>query len=242
MSQFIDLHLHLLWNVDDGCRTPEDSLSLAQTLVQLGFVEVAPSPHNRSEYADKATCLARLKELEVLLAEHRVPLKVHPNAENFFLDEGLLVNVNTEAFRPMGKTGKFMLVEAPYQTPLPHLLEIIFRLKLKQVTPVIAHPERCAEFERKGRAAQAVAAGAVLQLDFGALTGRYGRMAENLARSFLADGLYAIAATDIHSPTKAQDWLEKSFVALEKAVGAAGLKLLFSSNPRRILEGKALES
>jgi protein-tyrosine phosphatase len=240
MSGLVDLHLHLLWDVDDGCRTADDSLALAKTLVELGFTEAAPSPHNRAEYAPLATCVQRLEAVRALLATHRVPLTLYQNSENFFLDENLLVNVKTDAFRPIGDSGKYLLIEAPYQTPLPKLLDVVFRLKLKQVTPMIAHPERCLEFERKGRAEEVVAAGAVLQLDVGALIGRYGPTAESLARTFLKQGLYAVAATDAHSPTKAKEWIEKSLAALTKTVGHQQFAKLFAENPRRILAGESL--
>ena len=39
---------------------------------------------------------------------------------------------------------------------LPTLKDILFRLQVKGVTALIAHPERCMEFEQKGRAAEAV--------------------------------------------------------------------------------------
>ncbi len=239
--RWIDLHLHLLPKVDDGCQTLDDSLSLAKTLIDLGFEEAAPSPHNRPEYAPKVVCLERLAELRAALLQANIDLTLHESSENFFLDESLLAAVKTDAFRPIGSTGKYMLIEAPYQTTLPKLTDIIFRLKVKGVTPVIAHPERCAEFERKGRAAEVAATGALLQLDVGALIGRYGRTAEQLAKTFLEEDLYAIAATDAHSPVKAGEWLTKSFSALEKAVGEARVGQLMSSHPRRILQGLPIE-
>jgi protein-tyrosine phosphatase len=239
--RFIDLHLHLLPNVDDGCQTLDDSLSLAKTLLELGFSEAAPSPHNRPEYAPKAVCLERLAELRAAFVKADIDLILHENSENFFLDESLLTAVKTDAFRPIGSTGKYMLIEAPYQTTLPKLTDIVFRLKVKGITPVIAHPERCVEFERKGRAAEVTAAGALLQLDVGALIGRYGRTAEQLAKTFLDEDLYAIAATDAHSPVKAGEWLSKSFAALQKAVGETRVEQMLSVNPRCILQGLPIE-
>ena len=47
-----------------------------------------------------------------------------------------------------------MLVEAPYTTVLPTLPDIVFRLKVKGVTALIAHPERCLETQKLERARQ----------------------------------------------------------------------------------------
>lgn len=233
----VDLHLHLLPGVDDGCKTMDETLEMARVLVKLGYASAAPSPHHRPEYAPRDVALARLDEVRAEFQRAGIALSLEPNAENFFLDEALLASLPTPESRRVGPKGTFLLVEAPYTAPLPQLPDVIFRMKLKGVTPLIAHPERCYEFEKKGRAAEAVRSGAALQLDVGALIGRYGKTAQKLARSFVDEGLYAISATDLHSPLGAEKWVSESLNALEKLVGAAAFKLLTETNPRRILDG-----
>ncbi len=238
MSGLVDLHLHLLPGVDDGSRSMEDSLEMARALISLGYTQAAPSPHHRSEYAslDAALCALKLDEVKVALAAAGLGLELFPNAENFFLEESLMTSLGTKASRTLG-SGKVLLVEAPYQGPLPMLTSFIFKMKLKGVTPLIAHPERCFEFEKKGRAAELVQAGALLQLDMGALIGRYGKAAEKLARQFLEDDLYAVAATDLHSPVNAKTWVGDSLKALEKAVGSQRFTSLVASRPAALLRG-----
>jgi protein-tyrosine phosphatase len=241
VSGYVDLHCHLLWGVDDGAKTVEDSLEMARALVDVGFSTVAASPHNRPEYAPKPVAEARLAEARRAFAAAGIPLALEPNSENFFLDERLLDSIGTPSGRPLG-AGGYLLVEAPYTSPLPALTDLIFRMKLKGVTPLIAHPERCMEFERDGRAADAVQAGARLQLDVGALVGRYGPRAKKLARAFLEDGLYAVAASDLHSPVGAREWVGKSIAELRARAGEQAAQALLSANPARILAGEELES
>jgi len=216
----------------------EDSLEMARALISLGYTRAAPSPHHRSEYAslDAALCATRLEEVKAALAAAGLALELFPNAENFFLEETLMTSLGTPASRTLG-SGKVLLVEAPYQGPLPMLTSFVFKMKLKGVTPLIAHPERCFEFEKKGRAAELVQAGALLQLDMGALIGRYGKAAEKLARQFLDADLYAVAATDLHSPVNAKTWLGDSLKALEKAVGGKRFTTLVQSRPAALLQG-----
>ncbi len=234
---FVDLHLHLLPGIDDGSKSIEESVAMGKALVSLGYTHAAPSPHRRHEYLSKdvALCAVRLNEVKAEFGKEGVALALYSNAEHFFLEEDLLPSLGTTA-QGVGASS-VLLVEAPYTTSLPMLNEMIFRMGLKGVTPLIAHPERCFEFEKKGRAAELVAAGALLQLDMGALIGRYGKTAQKLARQFLDDGLYAVAATDLHSPVKAEAWLGESLKALEKAVGAQGFSELVEKRPRRVLEG-----
>jgi protein-tyrosine phosphatase len=237
----VDLHCHLLWGVDDGCRAPEDSLAAARALVALGYEDVAQTPHARDDFPsrDAALCEARLAELEALLVRQGVPLRVHRGAENF-LDEGFLERVARGEPRALGAAGRHVLVELPFAGAVPALPDLLFRIRLKGLGPLVAHPERCAEFERPGRAEEAVRLGAALQLDVGTLTGRYGRTARRLAERFLGDGLYAVAATDLHGPVEAERWVGDALEALERRAGAAGARRLCSENPRRLLAGEEL--
>jgi protein-tyrosine phosphatase len=237
----VDIHCHLLWDVDDGCAGPEDALEAARALVDLGYSDAAPSPHARAEFpsVDGALCRSRLAELRELLAGEGVALRLHANAENH-LDEDFLSRLSRGEHRGIGETGRHVLVELPFSAAVPALPEVVFRAKLKGISPVFAHPERCAEFERPGRAAEVVRLGAALQLDLGSLVGRYGREARRLAERLLAEDLYAVAATDVHGPVGIRRWVAEALAALEGRVGAAGARRLCSENPRRAVAGEEL--
>ncbi len=235
---YVDLHLHLLPEIDDGSKSMAETLEMAKALISLGFSQAAPSPHNRPEYQPRQVCVERLETVQQALDAQGLTLKLHVNSENFFLDPNLLAHLPTPESRRIGAAGRYLLVEAPYTSPLPSLNDIIFRMKVKGVTPVIAHPERCIEFEKKGRAAELVNAGALLQLDIGALIGRYGKTAQKLAKQFCDEDLYAIAASDLHSPVGAAQWVGESIVALKKGWGEARVAKLLAQNPSAILEGR----
>jgi protein-tyrosine phosphatase len=239
MPGYVDLHCHLLPGVDDGARTPEDSLEMASALVDLGFVAVAPSPHARPEFASAEVCAERRKELEEALAAASIPLRLYSNAEHALILDGFLEGLGTPATRPVNG-GRYVLVEAPYQAPVPALPDLVFRMVRRGVTPLFAHPERCQEFERPGRAAEVVRLGARLQLDLGALVNRYGPVARRLARGFLEEELYAVAATDLHRPVDARVWVGKALAELEARAGAAQVQTLLCHHPARVLLGEAL--
>ncbi|MBM4380920.1 MAG: protein tyrosine phosphatase, partial [Deltaproteobacteria bacterium] len=146
---YADLHCHLLPGVDDGAKGPDEALEMARALVDLGYSAAAPSPHARGEYAPRPAQEAALEALRESLAAHALPLQLHANAEHFFFEEGFLEQVASGTVRKVGG-GRCVLVEAPYTAPLPTLTDLVFRMNLKGCTPLIAHPERCMEFERPG--------------------------------------------------------------------------------------------
>lgn len=241
MTGWVDLHCHCLHGVDDGAKTLEEAIAMAEALVALGFSVVAPSPHARASYAPREVAEARRAELADALAARDIPLRLEPNAENYLFEDGFLETVATEHGRRVG-AGTYALVEAPYHGPVPMLPDLVFRMTRAGVTPLWAHPERCLEFAKKGRAQQVVSIGACLQLDVGSLIGRYGREAQRLARSFLDEGLYAVAATDLHSPIGATAWLTKALKELRSRAGEEALVRLLKENPLRIIQGEPLES
>jgi protein-tyrosine phosphatase len=236
---YVDLHCHLLWGLDDGCETPAETLAAARLLVALGFSDAAPSPHAIAGLpsGDPARSEARRAEAADLLAREGVALALHTNAENR-LEEEFLARAAGAGRRGIGERGRWVLVETPFDTPVPALAELVFALKRKGVSPLFAHPERCAEFERPGRAAEVVRLGGALQLNLGALAGVYGRPARRFAERLVSDGLYAVAATDLHRPDGLREWLDEALGMLEKRAGAEALERMLGANPRRILAGE----
>ncbi len=239
MAGYVDLHCHLLPGVDDGARTAEDALEMARALVDLGFSAVAPSPHARPEFASAEVCAERRRNLEGALAAAAIPLRLYSNAEHALVLDGFLEALGTPATRPVND-GRYVLVEAPYRSPVPALPDLVFRMVRRGVTPLFAHPERCQEFERAGRAAEVVRLGGRLQLDLGALVNRYGPVARKLARSFLDQGLYAVAATDLHGPVDARVWVAKALGELEARAGARAVEELLQTHPERVVRGEDL--
>ena len=68
--------------------------------------------------------------------------------------------------------------------------------------------------------------------------GSTGRARASTAERLLDEGLYAVAATDLHRPDGAYEWLGEALAALEKRAGNDVLDRLLATNPHRILAGE----
>jgi protein-tyrosine phosphatase len=141
--------------VDDGA-TPADALEIAGLVIAR--VHVAVSPHARAGCAPLEVCVERLEALRTALGEAGVPLLLELSAENALVEDGFLEALGTAAARPVHR-GPYVLVELPYSAPVPALPTLVFQMMRKGVIPLLAHPERCLELQRPGRAAE-VGAGA----------------------------------------------------------------------------------
>jgi protein-tyrosine phosphatase len=188
---------------------------------------------------DPARIETRRAEAEALLREKGIPLALHRNAENR-LDAEFLARAEGDGRRGVGASQRWVLLEVPFDAPVPALPDLVFRLRCLGILPLFAHPERCAEFEPAGRAAEIVRLGGALQLNVGALAGVYGKRARRVAERLVDEGLYAVAATDLHRADGAHDWLDEAIALLERRAGADGLERLLAVNPRHVLAGEEL--
>jgi protein-tyrosine phosphatase len=237
----VDLHCHLLWDLDDGCRTAEETVEAARVLAVAGYAAVAATPHVQARYGggDARVAAARLDEARALFARVGVEVTLHGGGENV-LDEDFVARAGTPEARALGEGARYALVEVPFQAEAPELEALVARAVARGVTPLLAHPERCAAFSAPGRAAEVVRLGGALQLNLGSLVGRHGRAALALAERFLGDGLYAVAGTDLHVPDEAEVWIGEALAALAARAGPRGLRRLCEENPRRALAGEDL--
>jgi protein-tyrosine phosphatase len=129
------------------------------------------------------------------------------------------------------------LIEFGYDSLPVAIEQVAFKLALKQLRPVIAHPERCAPLFRKTSPIERLLDQEVgLQLDLMALTGKYGRSPRAAAERMLEEGVYTVAGSDAHRPEDAVE-VGKGIEKLYKLVGDEEAQLLLADNPRRLLEG-----
>ncbi len=237
MSGFIDLHLHCVPGVDDGVRSVEEGLRLCTALKEVGFDMLVTTPHIRTgmfdnrgpglrdafqAFVDAVQGCEGLPEL-ALSAEHHC-------------DSLLLELLQTGGLLPY-PGGHALLVEFGYDS-LPTAIEkIAFKLALKGLRPIIAHPERCAPLFRKTALIEQLLDQDVgLQLDVMALVGKYGRAPRGAAERMLEEGVYTIASSDAHRPEDAPQ-VAKGIERLFELVGNEEARLLLTDNPRRLLEG-----
>lgn len=197
----IDIHFHCLPGIDDGPATWEDAVALCRAAAAEGTQTIVATPHVlndpwiNDDPAERDRLLLRLNALlggtpavvpgcEVLFAEDVLELWERGTA-------GPLVGLNR---------GAALLLEFG-QGVVPANAEWIFHeLAVMNVTPVIAHPERCPEFARNpDRLAALVRHGALAQVTAAALLGEFGRGALAIVEDFHQRGLVHLVASDAHS-------------------------------------------
>ena len=80
---FVDIHCHLLPGIDDGAADWETTLGMAQMAVAEGTSTVLVTPHQLGNFAHNLgdDIRRRTQELQQVLQQHDIPLKVLPGGD-----------------------------------------------------------------------------------------------------------------------------------------------------------------
>lgn len=200
-----DFHSHLMPGVDDGSRSPFETVAMARGLLEIGVTRVYLTPHQfRLGNSFRAEELARrTEEVARLLAEAGAPLEVRSGAEHYYGEELLDAVGGRGELVPFEHEGEScLLVELPLHQPAVGVRRVGEALARRGIRPVLAHPERTGGLSRDpDRARGWRDAGWAFQLNLLSLVGRHGPEAEHLSRIFLGEGLYDFTGSDMHRPS-----------------------------------------
>src|SRR5258708_5105600 len=144
----IDIHLHILPGVDDGPETIQESLALAQALVQDGIHLAVATPHYNDEFPQRsaAEIQERVNDLQHALDSHRIPLHLFAGHEAL-IKPGLVEDIQTGRLATLNRS-RYLLLELWNNSLIPETERVIFELRAFGIVPIIAHPERCRPIQR----------------------------------------------------------------------------------------------
>jgi protein-tyrosine phosphatase len=196
----IDLHCHIVWGIDDGPQTIEESLALARVAVADGTRLIVATSHVSWSYRnDAATIAARVEELRERLAAEQIALEVRTGAE---IAATLLGDLEADELARLtlgGAGGGWLLIEPPFTPVVTGIDALIYGLQRDGYRVLLAHPERCPAFHRDRALLEAlVAAGVLTSITAGSLVGRFGKPVQRFALQLLRDELVHNVASDAH--------------------------------------------
>ena len=219
----IDMHCHLLPEIDDGPRNMRIAVEMARLSLRNGIEKAVLTPHiipNRYDNNLKSISNSFEQYAEELVKQD-IGLQLSMAAE-VRLDPLIIEMVETQSLPFLGELDgiKIMLLEFPHQGIPPGAIETVNWLKNKSIRTVIAHPERNRGVMNDiNKIKPFVDAGALLQMTAGALTGVFGQKSLTTARKLLKKGLISLIATDAHNISTRPPELEPGRRVAEKIVG-----------------------
>ena len=214
-----DLHCHLLYGIDDGCKTIDDSIKLLRKLVDNGTTEVVLTPH----YVENSKYNCNNKKKEELFAtlknrvkKENIEVKLYLGNEVFYTNRFIELIKKKEIATI--NNSKYILFEFPLRNPTQKIGEVISSIIKNGYVPILAHPERYPMFqERPELAEEYLRMGVLLQGNYTSLFGKYGRKAKRVLKLLIKKGWISFLGSDAHHDIQNdKNQLERKLTRLNK--------------------------
>lgn len=239
MRELIDLHCHIVPYVDDGSQDMEEAIALLTELSKQGVIAICATPHLRARMFETPDIEVKkhLIDLKNEAADRGIPVKFYMSREYhcdriFFglLEDGKLI--------PMAR-GNTVLCEFSYVSESSFMLDTVDRVIKRGYRPLVAHIERYGAIHRDQSLIKDLKnAGALIQVNAGALTGAEGFSMKLYCRKLAKKKLIDVVASDSHDPVERPPKSKKCAEWLEKNVDAAYAKKIMYETPLAILSGR----
>ena len=239
----IDIHCHILHDIDDGAQTLEDAVRLCRCAVENEITTAVATSHLANP-VDTDNFIRRrdrrLDELRRELDRQKIELEVLPGAEVF---------VNDDLFfaPPLDKVtlngSRYLLIEFDFRgLNINRLIKYVREVRARGHVPIIAHPERYQYTQENYDIINHLAEmGTLFQLNADCLAGLGGPREGALAHAMAANGLAQFIASDAHSVRHRPNNMLRLGELFPPDIPDSVYDNLLISNPKKIINDEDLK-
>jgi len=242
LTHLIDTHCHLIPAIDDGAKDLRMALQMARSATAAGTHTIICTPHhlNGAFNNTRTHILAQLNTLQDQFQSAGIELQLAAGSELHLVPE-LPAQILTGEALSYADLGQAALVELPKHTVPMGTEDILERLLLHRITPIIAHPERNAELAHKpDQLAPWIKDGCKLQLTAQSCAGDFGKPIQQVCKRWCEQGWVHLVASDAHRPQGRTPDMRSGYQSLAHWLGTDKANVLMATNPSRLLNGQPL--
>lgn len=234
----IDMHSHIINGIDDGSKSIEMTINMLKKAEQSGTTDIIATPHfmrGRFE-VEYNEVLKKVEELKGISRENNIDINIYAGQEVYY-SRNLLEYYNDKIIGTINNS-KHMLIELPMlEFNIEEVINTIYELQIRGITPIIAHPERYKPFIKKPSMINAlIKEGMLFQLNAGSIAGDFGKDVKKTATKYLEYNIYSVIGSDAHRDRGRDTDMGEALNILEE-----DKKEEFVNNGRVILENKDVE-
>lgn len=191
------MHSHILPGIDDGAADIDDSLSLIDGMIDLGYEKLICTPHIMGDLYPNTpqTIQASFKRLQMAMKEKGYTIPISYGAE-YLIDEFFEDRLEHELLCVFDR---YVLIETMFSLLPPNIEHILFLLKAHNYKPIFAHPERYHFMEPTFESLSVFEKhGCYMQPNILSFAGYYGEREKKLAERLLDMGKVDFLGSDVH--------------------------------------------
>lgn len=232
----IDIHSHILYGVDDGSSSAEETKAMLDIAVSEGISCIIATPHyilGNNDY-DRQSLLSRYEDVKKLIAHHHMPIELKLGNE-LFVDFMLPQKLSKKECFSLADS-HYVLVEFSHMTKRTTVENLVYELKLQNYIPVIAHPERSFDMdEDMDLLLELIEQGCYLQSNTGSLIGVYGKEVKKMVYELLDRQMISFLSTDAHTTKRRAPRVREAYDIVREKYGNEYADKLFSENAKKLL-------
>jgi protein-tyrosine phosphatase len=234
----IDIHCHILPEVDDGPKSWDVSVEMCRMAAADGIAHTVATPHANNRYAyDRPYLSDLLEQLRSRVGpapQLTLGCDFHLSFENL---ERVLEQPQTYT---IGETNYLLIELSNYSIPT-QLADCFRRLGDHGLIPILTHPERNPILQHTPqRVLEYADEGCLIQVTASSLTGFWGERPEIVARWLLDRSAVHVLASDAHETRRRVPILSEARAIAEEIVGAEYANALVDGNPGAIVKGQPI--
>ena len=234
---YTDIHSHVIWGVDDGANSKEETFRLLREAVRDGIGQIICTPHMAPGIREFPAERFRenFRTAEEYIRQEGMRLRLFPGAEILYTDHTPRLLRERQAATMAGTA--YVLIEFNQKDSRQYIYDALRKVSGNGFIPIIAHIERypaiCrTECVREMR----LSFRAMIQMNAGTLTGRLPPLRKRFIDGIFREGLVDFVATDTHGRSGRETCMTAGMRAVEERYGRLTAQRI-AENPNTLLEG-----
>lgn len=236
----IDLHCHILSDVDDGAKRLQDSMRMAKVAFSQGIHTIIATPHHKNgRYINiKEQVVEKVKSLNEQLKIEGIPVTILPGQE-IRLYGDIIKDYERGELLSVNDNSKYIFIEFPSNSVPNFTDRLFYELHMKGLIPIIVHPERNNQIiENPSILYNLINKGALSQITAASLVGRFGKKIKKFSFELIDHNLTHAIASDAHNIEGRNFFMEEAYEIIKKIYGVDMVDI-FHNNAFSIVNGKA---
>ena len=196
----LDIHCHIIPGVDDGPKTIDETLAMLKIAEEDGVREIIATPHFYWGHYEtpREIINEKVQELNEICEEEKINIKIYAGQE-LYLSSKTLEHYEKKLIDTIEGTN-YMLIELNPSKLHKDTFDILYELKLKGITPIIAHPERYNYvMEDITILNRFIEENSLFQVTAGSIEGNFGSKIKKTAEEIIKYNLCNFIASDGHN-------------------------------------------
>ena len=240
----IDIHSHIVFDVDDGPRDLADSRALLEESYRQGVRTTISTSHRRKGMFEtpENKIAEHFKLVQEIAKEISDDLTVLYGAEIYYTSD--VLDKLEEKIIPSLADTRYALIEFSMTTPYKEIHTALSNVLRLGITPVVAHIERyhCLENDEK-KVRDLIDMGCYMQINSSSvlkskLFGDKYKFMKKRARFFLEKDLVHFVASDMHNLDDRPPYMQEAYQIISKKYGVAYAEQLFKKNQEILLRNE----